>query len=118
MIKQMLAILLITILLSTNAYSGVSCNGTIDYLYMDKSGGVFVYGSWRQDYTKICDIDTATDWNGISGETCKGWLSLALAAKTAKQRVKIAYPDGAVCDALPTYNNSTGPNFILLKPDL
>lgn len=104
------------VLLSNASFSGdlEFCDGTISKMYIDSSGGVVINPSYRYDFTKICNINVA--WKGVSTETCKSWVSLALSAKLSKSNVKVRYKTNDInsCPTMPTYGSSPAPDYIML----
>lgn len=114
MLKKILTIALF--IFSTNSYSAVNCTGTIEYMYISNSGQVIIYPSWRMGYTQICNI-TQT-WGNVTAETCKGWISLVLTARTSSKTIRIPYPNGSyTCLDLPTYANAPEPVYVMILPD-
>lgn len=94
----------------------IHCHGTIEYTYLQNDGSLYIYGSWRNEHTKICNIDTS--WNNISTQVCKGWLSIAQTAKVAKSNVVVHCNDNDVssCGTISAYNSSPKPTYLMLKP--
>lgn len=98
--------------------SGVSaapewCYGTIKRAYLTSDGSLIIRGSWANDYTQICNLNAA--WKGVSVGTCKGWLSLAMAAKLSSSNVIVYYLNISSCDAIPHYGLAPSPNYLMLN---
>lgn len=107
--------LAIAVFSAASIASAEYCGGKINMLFVNKSGGVFLNGDWRNDYTQVCDVDST--WKAVSATTCKAWLAVATAAKVSSGTVLLSYGSYA-CGSLPTYANSPSPDYIMLKnPD-
>lgn len=90
------------------------CRGTIKNLYVDNSNMLIVHGSWRADYTKLCN--TAGDDN-VNAQTCALWASILMKSVTDNKEVIVKYPnvDGsASCNNLLTFHNSPSPYYVML----
>jgi hypothetical protein len=88
------------------------CNGTISRTYVGKDGTVFVYGTWRNDYTAVCSVNAIRD--GVAPEVCKSWLSLIITGKTTKTPMIIHYTNAPACNVIPTYTNAPSPVYVML----
>ena len=92
------------------------CSGTVSKLYVNKSGEVWVNGTWRTDdqFTMICDLDTT--WNDLSPSDCKNWFPMLQGALHAATPVTIYYPlsGTANCTELLTNSNSPAPHYVVL----
>jgi hypothetical protein len=88
------------------------CTGTLNAIYIDSTGGFYVSGTWRQDYTQICNLRQT--WNGVSSDICLLWYSLLTTSKTNSKSVTIYYSDVPYnCQNLPTYAASPGPGYAM-----
>ena len=102
------------LLVSTSSLSaGQWCHGKVERVYVDKSGSVYIFGNWRQDYTQICNVNSP--WKGVSLELCKTWFSLAVTAKVSAGNVIVQYGDVAACNSIPHYSNAPSPNYVMLN---
>lgn len=92
----------------------IYCQGTVVSVYVSSSGDVIFQGSYRGDYTEVCNLHGS--WQGISTETCYAWYSQLIAAKTHAKEVLLNYQTTAsyTCDALPTYANSPVPGYVMV----
>ena len=89
------------------------CSGQVKSVWLDAYGNLYIKGTWRNDHTQICNVNTA--WNGVVTPTCEGWLSLSLTAQTTQGGVILRYPDSiGSCNAIPTYTASPKPDYIML----
>lgn len=92
------------------------CEGTIDRLYVDDTSRVFIRGSWRNDYTQICDLDGT--WNGVSQEVCKtSWFPVLLTGFASKSTTLIRYSNAAAssCGTIATGGSAPKPHYVMLK---
>jgi len=94
------------------AKADIYCSGNVSDMLIYGGSNVTIFGSWRNDFTFICNVQST--WNGIGPDTCKAWYATLLAAKTANQAIQVWYPDSAgyTCASLPTYSSSLTPNFL------
>lgn len=93
--------------------SGQWCTGTVESVYIDSTGGVTFQASYRNDYTRACNVHGT--WGGISTETCMTWYSALLAARVQNQHVTVFYATTTSCAALPTYDNSLVPGYVMVR---
>lgn len=90
------------------------CRGKITNSYVDSSGTLIVAGTWRADYTQLCNIKTVL--NGVDPITCLTWFSIAIASQTKGLDVQAYYTDPAAlaCNTLPTYRFTPLPTYFML----
>ena len=88
------------------------CSGQITSTWIDEAGHVVIKGTWRNDHTQVCNLNTT--WKGVTTETCKGWLSLAQVAQVAKTGVTVYYADITSCADMPVYQASPNPGYVML----
>lgn len=93
---------------SANAAS-ISCEGKLTGVYISKDGDVIVHASWRNDWTRICNVNA----EGMQS-TCPLWASYAATAFQNQLNVRMVYGNIARCDQVPTYNTAPTPEFFLL----
>lgn len=106
--------LLSAILASSNVLAANQwCTGKISNMYVHSSGSVVIYSSWRGNHTAICSIKD--EWEGISVDVCKGWMSLIQTALVTKNDMTINYNIEETCSTLPTYGSSPAPGYVMLK---
>ena len=102
------------LLFSSYAYSITQyCGGTITNYYLDAAGFIYVYGTWRNDYTAVCNVNSS--WQSISTEVCKGWQAIIEEAHVTRKSVLLRYLDAPACDALPTYTGAPQLDYILVN---
>ena len=95
------------------ASADVYCGGTISHSWVDINGNVFVWGSWRQAHTQICNLTTA--WKEVAPEICAAWLAKADAAVSLGRQVLLSYPTESSCAALPQYGSTPAPAYLMLN---
>ena len=97
-----------------SAADSLSCQGTVDDLYVHKNGGVFAKGSWRGTWTQFCSLEE--EWKGVSTSTCFGWYNLLLTMQREGATAKIRYSDSQEsCDNLPAYNKAVPPDYVMMR---
>lgn len=89
------------------------CTGTISYLWVNKSGSIFIYGTWRNAHTQICNLNKA--WKGVSPGTCKSWQALTQQAHATQKSVIVQYYNISSCKAIGTYGRAPSPTYVALK---
>jgi hypothetical protein len=103
-------ILFFTLIFSYSAYANtIWCNGKLFGVYINKEGDVLINASWRHDWTRICNVNTA----GMQS-TCPLWASYAATAYQNQLNVRVMYSNAASCDQLPTYNGAPFPEYFML----
>ena len=104
---------IITIQFSTQAYAATQwCQGTISKTYIAKDGTLLIYGSWRNDYTAVCNVSQPRD--GVSVEVCKSWLALIITGKTTQTPMIVYYGNVPSCTEIPSYGGAPSPGYIML----
>ena len=96
------------LLLSAGAHAYISCSGTLSGVLMYANGNVMIQGTWRNDWTTICN--TQTDWGGIDTSACVAWYGAAVKTSQSHITVGIYYNgDAYTCANLPTYGSTPPP---------
>ena len=94
------------------ASAATYCSGTVSEYYIDSSGRLVIFSTWRADWTALCS--TQGNWNGIAAETCFSWAAIVNSAKVHNKSLGVYYSGDAVCNTLPTYENSPAPFYVRL----
>lgn len=89
------------------------CAGTVLTSWTMADGAVIISSSWRSDHTQICN--TKEVWKGITPEVCVNWVAKLDSAVALQRQVTIQYADAPACDALPTYQYSPAPRYVMLR---
>jgi hypothetical protein len=107
-------LLAVTLVPSRALAANLWCSGTVSSVYVDRYGGVVIYGDWRGDYLGLCNMTTGL--NGIDAMTCASWLAFATKASTSGLSVMLMYdiPAGTTCGTLGTYWASPPPSYLML----
>lgn len=92
------------------AYADTFCSGTVSRVLVYNDGKVLIVGSWRGDYTTVCNVSTT--WNGVSPSICVSWLAQLNAATTMNKTAVLYYVGVNDCATLLTYSNSPAPLYI------
>lgn len=95
------------------AAADVYCGGTIAHSWVDINGNVFIWGTWRQAHTQICNVSTS--WKGVAPDVCATWLAKADAAVSLGRQVLLNYPTESSCAALPQYGLAPAPGYVMLN---
>ena len=78
-----------------------NCSGKISDVLVSRNGDLLIAGSWNNASVKICNVNS--DWNSVSINTCKGWLSISQTAFVAEKEVVIRNPVTS-CSEASTYS--------------
>ena len=97
---------------SQPAAAAVSCQGTITGKSVIYDGSVLIRGSWRGDYTQICNIKA--EWNGVTPDVCATWVAMADAALSMGKSLYLWYPDNDACGTLPVWSASPRPYQVIM----
>lgn len=91
------------------------CTGTISAVLMYADGRVMIQGTWRGDFTDICNGQGT--WGGIAETTCLSWYGAALKARKDVTTVTVYYPNGGsyTCATIPTYSSAPVPGYLMLQ---
>lgn len=93
--------------------AGTWCDGSLRGVYVNALGSVVVKGSWREDWTTICNLKGA--FGGIDATTCAVWSGLAAKATEKSAPVTIMYSESLSCNVLQTYDAAPAPFYFMLK---
>jgi hypothetical protein len=114
--RQMLLGLILAVMSTSVFAANIWCTGTVRRVLVSKSGLVEVMGSWRGDWTGICNVKQ--DWQGVDPQTCMTWFAQTEKSLTTAKQVTIEYTGVDVdCATLPTYSGSPGPAYVMLRND-
>lgn len=103
-------LLIVFLCFSLQAYANkIWCYGKLQGVYIDKEGDVIVNATWRNDWTRICNLNTA----GMQS-ICPLWASYAATAYQNQTNVRVMYNNASSCDQLPTYNSAPLPEYFML----
>ena len=91
------------------------CDGKIAHTFADRSGGVYIFGTWRNDWQQICNLNFV--WKEISVSSCRAWFSTSQTAVVTQQPVIVSI-DTTSCATMPTYGESPSPIYLMLRSAL
>ena len=94
--------------------ANVWCEGKIAGHYLAGDGSLYIKGSWRNDWTQVCNLNQS--WKNISPNVCEGWLSMSQTAKVADLDVILMYSTTYQCNAMPNYSSAPAPIYIMHAP--
>jgi len=89
------------------------CRGTIENLWTNSVGDVFVLPSSRGQHVQICNVKAT--WKEIDPTTCMMWVSHAQAAVTGSKQTIIHYADVPSCSSVPQYSAAPAPVYLMLN---
>lgn len=112
MLKLVKSITIPLVLFSSQAFSSsIWCYGNVERVYVDHSGGLIIFSTWRNEYTQLCSMNSV--WKGITQEVCKSWLSMAMTARVSQIPVRTMYTSSS-CESMPAYGNALAPSYFML----
>jgi hypothetical protein len=105
---------------SASAIAGPQwCTGTIDSVWINYTGDVFIRPSWRLgDHVRVCNVnDQTTGPNGltVAPTVCLSWVSLLRSAASTAKSTVTHYSEAPSCETIPTYANAPFPFYIMLN---
>ncbi len=113
--KKLVLVILMVALSSVAKANYLLCIGKIDQFMTGKSGGVTVisqdiYGDGLG--RDVCNI--ASQWKGVSSETCKIWASQLLAAFSSQTDARIVYTSSAYtsCSTQASWDAAESPHTV------
>ena len=101
------------------ALSGVThsetfwCEGHVNTFHTDSGGNLYINGSWKNDYTRVCNTSGV---GGVTSATCNQWFSMIMASVASDKKISLKYAgkDGQTnCSNLAEYNASLIPKYIM-----
>lgn len=109
--RAALALALTTLALPQPAVAN-DCVGTVNSSYMIYNGAVIIRGTWRNDYTQICNLKT--EWKGVTPDVCAGWKAMLDAALSLGRTVSIYYSPDVNCAQIPYYGDAPSPYYVMM----
>jgi hypothetical protein len=106
------SIVLTMLFAASAAPAATYCSGTASEYYIDASGKLVIFSTWRSDWTALCS--TQGTWNGIAAETCLSWAAMVNSAKVHNKTLSVYYSGDFNCSTLATYENSPAPFYVRL----
>ena len=97
--------------ITNSAHAAYTCTGKIDAINQGHDGSVSItstamYGNSQG--RKICDL--SIEWNGVSPDTCKGWLSKLLSHEARSEEITLQYNDAnTACSDQPAWSSASKP---------
>ena len=115
--KKTLATAMMTALLCypIQAQANITCIGTVPFADTGDDGAIMIYGTWRNQFTQICNIKTV--WKGIDPQICWAWFAQANSAVTESRNVAVYYTDPSVtdCATISAFAAAPAPETITLR---
>ena len=107
--------LIFATLFSATSHATVVCEGKVKNVAVNQGGLVRLVASFQTANAHFSICSLTSQWEGISEEVCKVWVSQAQISYSANRTLSIFYPDGTVCATVNTSNPK--PEWLILKPD-
>lgn len=98
---------------SPSAKAAQWCSGKILGMYVDASSNVSIWGSYRSEWTTICNVSTA--WKGIPTDLCKSWVALVTTLRITQEFATVFYSDDTACSAILSYGTAPAPGYIMIN---
>ena len=90
---------------------GATCSGEVTNAYIGKFGSLVVKGTWRNDYTKLCNVND-------DPIVCSLWSGYVARSMDENTSLILRYDNSAfTCSTIPTYSNAPMPNYVMLKAE-
>lgn len=105
-------LLLALMIASSTTYADIQCSGAVNSLLVYANGTVNISTSYRNDYTHICNLQSARQ--NVDTLTCALWVGAIESARKLNQNIKIYYTNNNdfSCDTIPTYAAAPAPVYI------
>jgi hypothetical protein len=97
-------------MLPLNAKAAFECNVKIVNVLVYGNGSVNVLHSGRQDYTVVCNLDSAI--GGVSPTTCALWTAMLQAIKKKNGTAEFFFWGNESCATMGTYGAAPIPVYI------
>ncbi len=94
---------------------GNTCIGNVDEIQQAYNGRVSLISSslyGDNGARDVCRLDQ--EWQGVSIEACKSWLSILMVGYTTGKKVWVLYSGPATCNSIGTWDAATRPHSIKL----
>ncbi|PKF80342.1 hypothetical protein CW749_07180 [Vibrio sp. vnigr-6D03] len=108
--KMKKLLLLLSLVVSTNAFAAFNCEVTVNRVLVYGNGSVNILHSGRNDFTYICN--TKGTWKGIDTVTCSLWVGMLQNIQNNAKKAIFYYGGQGTCATLPTYGNTPAPVYI------
>ena len=104
------AFIAFALIASTTAQAAYFCTATLNSVLVYADGTVNVNHSGRNEYTIVCNLNTA--YKGIPTSVCAAWAATLLQSKRANASLQFYYDGTGTCATLPTYGDAPVPLYI------
>jgi len=89
------------------------CTGTIKAVYAMVDGSLYINGSYRNQWTQICNLMAV--WKGVDPGMCKQWYAMSMTLRVTGEPAVVYYYDAPTCDAIPYYSDAPAPGYIMIN---
>ena len=89
------------------------CSGTINGVYATSDGSLYIWGSYRNQWTQICNLSVV--WKGVDSGMCKQWYAMSMTLRVTGEPATVYYYDASTCDAIPYYSDAPAPGYIMIN---
>ena len=104
-------LVLLTMLFSAHSSAAIWCSGKLVGVYITSTGDVIINGSWRNEWTRICNLNEGATTTVV----CSMWASYAASARQNDLNVTLMYDTGpASCNEIPSYQGAPTPIYFMI----
>ena len=90
------------------SWGAITCSGEVTNAYIGKTGNLVIRGSWRNDYTKLCNVND-------DPIVCSLWSGYVAKSMDENTSLIVRYTNpSTTCDSLPRYSSSPAPEYVML----
>ena len=97
--KKILSILglAVVLLMSSPAFSLITCTGKVEAWKVTKAGYLYVNGTWNGDdaMQRVCNVSTT--WDSIKLDTCHAMKDVIALAATLDREIEVTYYTATSC---------------------
>lgn len=109
-------VLIVVALFSHATLASYGCTGAVDQLQLGHDGSIAVKSNslfGDNDGRVFCN--TSVEYQGMSAEACRSWLSLLLSAQVSTASIWVQYVDQHSCTTQPTWAAASRPHAVLIQ---
>ncbi|ABU75030.1 hypothetical protein [Vibrio campbellii] len=93
----------------------IHCKGTVTDAWIQSDGSLIINTSWAS-FVGLCSVSKTK--NGITPDTCKSWVSMALTAVTTQKPLMMQYYNLKKCSDIKRYTASEKPHYVMIRESL
>lgn len=111
--QKVFTIVLLFVFSNANGATSIHCGGNVRNAWIQSDGYLLISVEWTTKPVGLCNV--VKKHNGISPETCKTWVSVALTALSTQKPTTMQFYNLKKCSDIKGYTASEKPHYFMLQ---